>query len=98
MAGCSGKLPAAKGEPGTELSAPVFESTRYADTLFEVGFVAYKKRPVRSMASPNVNDPAGNGDPGIGVRDPVAELIVYPETWLPLVDTYRKRPDGSTTS
>jgi hypothetical protein len=39
---------------------------------FDPLFVTYTKRPVGSTATPDGPDPAGNGDPGTGDKDPVA--------------------------
>src|SRR5262249_20600845 len=41
----AGFTPAAKGEPGTGIKAPVVESMVYAETLFEPEFATYAKVP-----------------------------------------------------
>jgi len=43
-----GPEPAANGEPGTAVSAPVVRFTEYPDTLFPESFATYRKLPERS--------------------------------------------------
>src|SRR5450759_1025302 len=77
-----------------------------ADTLPEPEFVAYTNRPVGSTTTELGFVPAANGEPGTGVKAPVAPSIWYPEILpepvpphpppCPQFATYKNCPDGST--
>src|SRR5712691_1938345 len=75
-----GFVPAAKGEPGTEVRAPVMGSIAKPMTVLTTPeFVTYRKFPVGSAAKEVGATPAVNGGPGRGMRKPVVVLIENPD-------------------
>jgi hypothetical protein len=72
-----GASPAAKGEPGTGVRAPVVALMVNADTA---PVVTYANLPFGVTATEWGTGPAAKGEPGTGVREPVVALMVYAET------------------
>jgi len=96
-------VPAANGDPGTGTKTPfpvvIANAAMLPGPLPEQSapqLGTYRNLPVGSMATEMAPDAAGNGEPGIGVREP-SEAIEYPETSLDrTLATYRNLPEGST--
>jgi hypothetical protein len=77
-----GPVPAAKGEPVSAVSAPVFASTLKAETLFDCKFTTYMKAGVELVTNEIGPVPAAIGDARISASAPVVALIVIMEMLL----------------
>src|SRR5882724_8954682 len=96
----NGLAPAANGEPGTEVSAPVLGSRVNAKTPFRFAWARNRNLPAESIAMPAgpLPLPTGNGEPLIGASPPVAALIANPSIAAPVKsDTYKNLARGSAT-
>src|SRR5260370_41208066 len=71
MATEKGRVPAAKGEPGTGLKAPVVRSMVYAETLLEPSFATQANLPEGSTATEEEIDPSAKRQPATGLKPPV---------------------------
>jgi hypothetical protein len=79
----NGRLPAAKGEPLTGVSAPVARSIAYPETVLSPKFATQANLLVGFTAMEVGKIPAAKGEPAIGVSAPVAGSIMHPKTVLP---------------
>lgn len=73
-----GLWPAAKGLPATGVSAPVFASMTYAETVLSAGFsfVTYRNFPLGSVVTEEGFMPVAKGLPATAVSAPVFALMV----------------------
>jgi hypothetical protein len=93
----AGEFPAANGDPGTDVNAPVGASMVKTDTAFEQ-LVTYRYLTIGSTATPS-GQLVANGEPGTGVNAPITASMVKAETvFEPGSATYRNLPDGSASA
>ena len=77
----TGPFPAAKGELGTGVRAPVMASMLSTETLSEPLFATKANAPFgATVTSPTPDPPVAKGEPGTGVRAPVMASMAKPDT------------------